>query len=166
MTSRTSNYCPLGGFTAEPWPLKDWPFASSWTLTSLAFHDPGCNFSTYSVLIARFSSKSLFCLETTAIMAEDCHPPLTAIFTPPAICTNGYSFAGMYPDIHGSTRPVIEATLSQSSSCFAPGWTSAANPSAKGGNFWLGPPLCPSGQTIAETVTDADMMTTAVCCSR
>jgi hypothetical protein len=115
MTSRTSNCCPLGGVAAEPWPLKDWPFASSWTLTSLAFHHPGCNFSTYSVLIVRFSSKSLSCLETTAIMAEDCHPPLTAIslrlpfaqmatasleciqtFTDPPSCNRGYSFSEQF----------------------------------------------------------------------
>jgi hypothetical protein len=139
--------------------------ASSWTLTVSLSNTPGALLHIFCPR-CRFSSKTLLCPETTAIMAEDCHPPLTAIFTPPAVCTNGYSFAGMYPDIHGSTRHVIEATLPQSSSCFAPGWTSAADPSAKGGNFWLGPPLCPSGQTIAETVTDADMMTTAVCCSR
>jgi hypothetical protein len=44
------------------------------------------------------------------------HPSLTAIFTPPSDCTDSYFAAGAYTTI-------VEATIPQTTACFAPGWT-------------------------------------------
>jgi hypothetical protein len=43
------------------------------------------------------------------------HLPLTTVFTPPAACTTGYYLAGT----QWTNPPVVQATIEQSSFCFA-----------------------------------------------
>ena len=93
------------------------------------------------------------------------HPSLTTAFTPPATCTDSFAYVGVYAYATGSSLPLLQADFPQTSSCFAPGWTSAVNSYAKGANFWAGTPVCPSGQTVAQTSTNGGT-TTAICCSR
>lgn len=92
------------------------------------------------------------------------HPPFTTPFTAPSSCTDSLADNGVWTDSVGNYRPVLQAVYPQDSACFAPGWTSAANPYAKGANVWAGDPLCPSGQSVAQTYSSADV-TTAICCS-
>ncbi|KAH8648147.1 hypothetical protein BGZ60DRAFT_223048 [Tricladium varicosporioides] len=87
------------------------------------------------------------------------HPSLTLVFTPPPACTSTRYLAAL------EYSTIIQETVQQSSSCFAPGWTSATNRFAKGANTWSGIPLCPSGQSVAATSTDVKSQVTAVCCS-
>ncbi|KAH6666760.1 hypothetical protein B0J14DRAFT_198668 [Halenospora varia] len=87
------------------------------------------------------------------------HPSLTSVFTPPLACTSKHYLAAL------GYSTIIQETIQQSSSCFAPGWTSATNIFAKGANTWSGIPLCPSGQSVAATSTNVNSQVTAVCCS-
>jgi len=89
---------------------------------------------------------------------------LTTTFTPPPSCTDSFANDGLRTDGLGSYRPVLQATYPQSSACFASGWSSAPNEYAIVGNFWSGAPMCPSGQTVAQTYTFTTV-TTAICCS-
>ncbi|KAI4594963.1 hypothetical protein KJ359_007486 [Pestalotiopsis sp. 9143b] len=92
------------------------------------------------------------------------HPPFTTPFTAPSSCTDSLANNGVRTDSVGTWRTVLQAVYPQDSACFGPGWTAAANSYAQGANFWAGNPLCPSGQTVAQTYSSADV-TTAICCS-
>lgn len=87
------------------------------------------------------------------------HPPFTTPLTAPSSCTDSLADNGIWTDSVGNYRPVLQAVYPQDSACFAPGWTSAANAYAKGANFWAGNPLCPSGQSVAQTYSSADVTT-------
>ncbi|KAK6080976.1 hypothetical protein SCUP234_02663 [Seiridium cupressi] len=92
------------------------------------------------------------------------HSPFTTPFTAPSSCTDSFADNGVWPDTSSVDRPVLQAVYPQQSDCFAPGWTTAANSYAKGANFWGGNPICPSGQSVAQTYSSGTI-TTAVCCS-
>ncbi|KAH6638685.1 hypothetical protein BKA67DRAFT_589166 [Truncatella angustata] len=92
------------------------------------------------------------------------HSPFTTPFIAPSSCTDSLADNGIRPDASGTRRPVLQAVYPQESACFAPGWTTAVNSYAKGANFWGGNPICPSGQSVAQTYSSGTI-TTAICCS-
>lgn len=92
------------------------------------------------------------------------HSALTTTFTPPPTCTDSFANDGLRTDALGAYRPLLAATYPQNSACFASGWSSASNGYGKGANSWSGGPMCPSGQSVAQTFS-INTRTTAVCCS-